>query len=248
MSTKQPKSCPVEACDRPVTHRGFCRSHYNRQTRHGSPTGGAGARRKVSNDEMKETMDRALALRREGATLSGIEEQLNLRHFILYNWMAVPPPGAEDLCAWFKIEWQKSKKRVGRLRKPSSRMGYVYFIAPSGGGCVKVGFTENDVAWRLRALQCGSPVRLEVIGLVRGPILFERWFHAVLEPDRSHGEWFHPTSRVMATLALVMATEDLDTASEERRTAIRAAAGASVDWTIAAPYYKHKRAALRQAG
>lgn len=238
--------CSVEGCDRAVRHAGLCGAHYHRNRRNGSPTAGGRARRKVSNEEMKTTMEQALALRAGGSTLSEIEAELSLRHFILYNWMTVPPPGAEDLCAWFKAEWQKSKKRIGRLRKPSERTGFTYFIAPVGGGCVKIGFTENDVAWRLRALQIGSPVRLEVAGFVRGPIFFERWFHTALKADRSHGEWFHPTSRVMATIALAVATGDLDSASEERRAAIRAAAGASTDWTAATPYRHkaHRQAAL----
>lgn len=79
----------------------------------------------------------------------------------------------------------------------------VYAIAPVGGGPVKFGITRRPVVSRLRNLQVGSPFRLVVRAAVEAPDSFERWLHAALSPDLSHGEWFRDTARVRAIVALM---------------------------------------------
>lgn len=77
--------------------------------------------------------------------------------------------------------------------------GFVYFIAPEAMFCrdeeslqrVKIGFTKSNPVERLKNLGCGSPVPLELIGYVDGPIELERAFHDAFAPLRCQGEWFY---------------------------------------------------------
>ena len=38
---ERPKTCMVDGCERPVHGNGMCGAHWNRNARHGSPTGGS---------------------------------------------------------------------------------------------------------------------------------------------------------------------------------------------------------------
>lgn len=74
--------------------------------------------------------------------------------------------------------------------------GFVYFIGPealyhrSDIQFVKIGFTKNNPDARLRSLQCGSPVVLNVHAYFEGSEALERAFHEAFAELRSHGEWF----------------------------------------------------------
>jgi hypothetical protein len=81
--------------------------------------------------------------------------------------------------------------------------GYVYFIHAPAVNLVKIGFTAAVPDRRLRALRCGSPVRLKRLGLLRGPRQLEKSLHARFREHHSHGEWFH----LSGDLALFAETE-----------------------------------------
>lgn len=76
--------------------------------------------------------------------------------------------------------------------------GVVYFIQPIEGGLVKIGFTTGLAIDRLASLQTGSPVRLRIIGTMRGTVLDEQRLHGLFAEEREHGEWFRPTERLLA--------------------------------------------------
>jgi len=78
--------------------------------------------------------------------------------------------------------------------------GFVYFIGPeaviyrnpdSDAVRVKIGYTRYNPQTRLGALQCGSPVPLELIAYIDGTQELERAFHGAFAELRSHGEWFY---------------------------------------------------------
>lgn len=73
-----------------------------------------------------------------------------------------------------------------RPKKPQ----VTYFIQGNDGGPIKIGKTGRDVSERLRDHQSGSPVRLEVVGVVHRDI--EAELHKKFESIRLHGEWFRP--------------------------------------------------------
>jgi Meiotically up-regulated gene 113 len=66
----------------------------------------------------------------------------------------------------------------------------IYLIKPVGKrGPVKIGVANNPED-RLAGLQCGSPLQLEIVGLISGDYALERALHHRLRDDRLHGEWF----------------------------------------------------------
>lgn len=77
--------------------------------------------------------------------------------------------------------------RKSAPRKRSTGDLVIYFIR--GGDMVKIGITR-DVDERLAALQTGSPVPLEVIGVMVGDAALESALHELFAAQRRHGEWF----------------------------------------------------------
>lgn len=72
----------------------------------------------------------------------------------------------------------------------SRRPGRVYFIEAIGLDLVKIGWTAGEVRTRLKALQCASPVELQVCGAMHGTLYQERGFHRRYRALRVRGEWF----------------------------------------------------------
>lgn len=83
---------------------------------------------------------------------------------------------------------------TGSDPRPLERTTNIYFIR--GGDLVKIG-SAVDVQARLKALQTGSPVRLELIGALSAFAGEEYEFHAELAKFRVHGEWFKATEPVL---------------------------------------------------
>ena len=66
---------------------------------------------------------------------------------------------------------------------------WVYLVR--GAEAVKIGLTiDADPLNRLAALQTGSPVPLQLIGLIQGNETHERELHSRFAQFRLHGEWF----------------------------------------------------------
>lgn len=70
--------------------------------------------------------------------------------------------------------------------RPNSK---VYLIGHPLLAHVKVGFA-NDPDQRLKDLQTGSSVKLDLLGYIDGDVELERDIHKKLEPWRLMGEWF----------------------------------------------------------
>jgi hypothetical protein len=70
-----------------------------------------------------------------------------------------------------------------------------YFIRCSIGGNIKIGRTR-DIAYRLMTLQMACPFALDLIGTLPGDR--EREFHVGFADARRHGEWFEPTTELLA--------------------------------------------------
>lgn len=89
------------------------------------------------------------------------------------------------------VEWLKRRKqpqpRERKPRAPTDRSSFVYFIR--GGDMIKIGYAK-DPKTRLRDLQVGSPVRLEILVTIPGCHSVEKGIHARFRKLRSHGEWF----------------------------------------------------------
>ncbi len=78
-------------------------------------------------------------------------------------------------------------------------MGWVYFMRVVPDGVVKIGWTKNDPGIRCDAIRTGSPVPLEVLGVIEVESQAEeRRLHARFGRLWSHGEWFHPGPDLLA--------------------------------------------------
>ena len=64
-------------------------------------------------------------------------------------------------CNKNKVVLKPASVRSNRPHYKSVTAGYIYLI--QAGGLVKVGHTKNDPAGRVKSLQVGSPVKLELV-------------------------------------------------------------------------------------
>lgn len=72
---------------------------------------------------------------------------------------------------------------------------YVYFVR--GGSKVKIGTAKNPRK-RIASLQCGSPIRLCLIGYVPGGSNLEKEFHERWKHQHAWGEWFNGSRELTA--------------------------------------------------
>lgn len=82
-------------------------------------------------------------------------------------------------------------RSLGRLP-----LGTVYFIACTGTGRLKIGYTGGKVDKRLRALQTGSPAKLMLVAAKPGTRDDEAALHAHFAGNCAHGEWFEMTEEL----------------------------------------------------
>lgn len=79
-------------------------------------------------------------------------------------------------------------------------MLWVYFVKPIGmPGPIKIGCSAMP-RHRLSQLNSWAAFPLEIICRIPGDYDAERRFHARLQADWSHSEWFHPTPDVLAVV------------------------------------------------
>ena len=81
---------------------------------------------------------------------------------------------------------------------------YVYFIQCGKTGPIKIGYA-NDVKARLATLQTASPFDLRLLATIKGRPSLERQLHNRFAGDRLRGEWFLPTSELLAFVSEVAA-------------------------------------------
>jgi DNA-binding XRE family transcriptional regulator len=64
----------------------------------------------------------------------------------------------------------------------------IYFIQHTK--FVKIGYTK-EISSRLNQLQVSCPVKLKVLGLIKGNFEDEANYQSMFKHNHSHGEWFH---------------------------------------------------------
>lgn len=84
----------------------------------------------------------------------------------------------------------------------------VYFIAPVGGGRIKIG-CSIQVKERLKAFQLNSPVELEILAVATGRWLDEQYIHWLCRATCWRGEWFDPSPELLALIDEVRTTGKL---------------------------------------
>jgi hypothetical protein len=77
-----------------------------------------------------------------------------------------------------------------------SGLDFVYFAISEEGQKIKIGKSANPAA-RIAALRCSSPVDIRLIGAIPGNMAIEKLIHAHFANERSQGEWFRSTERLI---------------------------------------------------
>lgn len=75
---------------------------------------------------------------------------------------------------------------------PPPRFGnsLVYVIGQRNSSIAKIGVTGGSLRSRLKGIQTGSPVKLEVLWWFYASTADEQYLHAVFDEYRLEGEWF----------------------------------------------------------
>jgi len=72
----------------------------------------------------------------------------------------------------------------------------VYFVQSRLGGPIKIGLT-TEPKQRLKQLQNGSPIPLQILGALRGDAKVEAAIHERFRKLRLHDEWFEPSMELV---------------------------------------------------
>lgn len=100
-----------------------------------------------------------------------------------------------------KIDVSKEEKK--QLILLMDRTEFVYFVYAEKCGMIKIGVT-GDLRQRLADLQIGSPERLVILSHVRGNYHVEQYLHGIFERERSHGEWFRVSDRLIQAAEIAL--------------------------------------------
>jgi hypothetical protein len=102
----------------------------------------------------------------------------------------------------FEARHKSIDAEVARLNALTpSNSSFVYFI--KSNDFVKIGIAGNPVA-RLGDLQVGSPVALELLGVIPGNRSIEQSIHQMLSHYRVRGEWFQWASPVQQSVERIL--------------------------------------------
>jgi hypothetical protein len=105
--------------------------------------------------------------------------------------------------AAIRVEWAKKQAPKTELRE----FGETFTYAVAGAGLVKLG-QALDPTHRLKILQLGSPVKLELLGAMRSSARLENRLHRFLKAHREHGEWFnHDAEQVQQIVDCIKAKD-----------------------------------------
>jgi hypothetical protein len=88
---------------------------------------------------------------------------------------------------WLQDAADQARDFLALLPLCCNERGYVYVV--QSGDLVKIGKSESDLVLRMKGLQAGSPLKIELLALGRGA-RFESTFHMWFGGSRQHGEWF----------------------------------------------------------
>jgi len=87
----------------------------------------------------------------------------------------------------------------------------VYFVQARTLRLIKIGVAVTFAA-RLKALQTGSPDKLDVLGVIscEDPAGLEKELHRRFRRHREHGEWFRPGADLVAHIQAAALTPEED--------------------------------------
>jgi hypothetical protein len=89
-------------------------------------------------------------------------------------------------------------------------MIYIIRTGNEDGGYIKIGYSKKSVKKRVKKLQTGSPLPLEIIGTIEGNIPDEKELHLKLARFRvrANGEWFYDCREIREELGIEITSEN----------------------------------------
>lgn len=118
---------------------------------------------------------------------SSFEEKKSLQNHVIQGWVDIVEPGITPTRVYAKSEDDDPPYQIAM---PADSGGdWVYVIHAPEVRRVKIGYT-TDPAQRLATLRTGSPVRLQIVKLIRGDKNEEARLHFRFRDKRLDGEWF----------------------------------------------------------
>jgi predicted nucleic acid-binding Zn ribbon protein len=116
--------------------------------------------------------------------------------------------GPGQYCAKCQDDLNEIQLRAKRHKAPMGRV-YVIGVVGDSDSVIKIGYARS-VEERLKVLQIGSPVMLEVIASADGRISHEQRLHRMLMASKSHGEWFRRTPEVIRMVDIIRSNQLLE--------------------------------------
>jgi hypothetical protein len=110
-------------------------------------------------------------------------------------YAVVPPSRWQALEVHGRVR-ARPVRYVPDYRRPSDRLGYVYFIQRGPDGPIKIGWSE-DVERRLSELQTANAEPLHVLGKIEGTMADEAATHAKFASFRMEAEWFRSCPEIL---------------------------------------------------
>ncbi len=88
-------------------------------------------------------------------------------------------------------------------------MIYIIRTGHEDGGYIKIGYSKSSVENRVRTLQTGTPLPLEIMAVIDGEISDEKAMHVNLDRFRvrQNGEWFYDCAEIRKILGIAPETE-----------------------------------------
>lgn len=107
-----------------------------------------------------------------------------------------------------KTEWQNAglnKQKTKPAYRPLKGLVYVILGIPGPMYRCKIGRTSKAFSDRLSAIQSSSPLPLRVLLVVEtlDSIRLEKGLHEHFEADRSHGEWFDLSPKLITEIETI---------------------------------------------
>ena len=78
---------------------------------------------------------------------------------------------------------------------PYMREPYIYFVQ-SEDGYIKIGCTQR-LKLRIKAIQACNPLKIKLVGKMKGGYDLEAELHKRFKKYRKRGEWFHPAPELI---------------------------------------------------
>lgn len=80
----------------------------------------------------------------------------------------------------------------------------IYFIRHGDSDAIKIGYSDVCAMARMRVLQCGTPIPLNMIGFVEGDIYQEKKLHRAVASKNISGEWYREDEELVEIINKVL--------------------------------------------